>query len=467
MPAPAFGFGPEETDVRSLRLALAALVLTAGALAAQAVPEGSPAARVDRGYRRTPTFRLDPFRHAMIPHWGFVFSAGASAENNTLNMADVGALLYLKCGDVSASGFGPISGRLMEAVTGGEPCPGPDSLLTGDMLDALGLIPDGSGLSLASGGEGGFYLGGPFGGHLSLGLSLQGRAYAAGRLDDSFVSLARDGNGGRQDFSLGTSGGAGLATAELGAHTVLRFASLGSEDGPDLSLGLGGRYIRPVYFARAAATLANGGTIRVTGDTIAANVGVRIEQTDSAINPTQGKGSIAGDFLVRLSWPTSGFALEAMVANLGKVTVEGVGIRSDTLQIATTTITDVGEALDSFNLDSTKVTDTVQVTLPRIVRFTASAWANRFLQLDVSATLPVKGDFASPLAVDVGTTWRLVRTVPLRAGVVLGGNQGIGFTGSLAIEGRNMFLQIMGQSLGGFFRSAKGSGGRLELGTFF
>ncbi|HLB36592.1 MAG TPA: hypothetical protein VJL31_08500 [Gemmatimonadales bacterium] len=440
--------------MRSLRIALASLLLATGALTAQAVPEGSPAAKVDRGYRRTPTFRLDPFRHAMIPHWGFVFSAGASVENNTLSFADVRALLYLKCGPVGNFGFADL-------------CDGPDSLLTGDMLDALGLIPEGSGLKVSGGGEGGFYLGGPLGGHLSLGLSLQGRGYGAGHLDDSFVSLARDGNGALQDFSLGDSRGAALATAEIGAHTVLRFSSLGSEDGPDLSLGFGGRYIRPIYLVRAFSTLANGGAIRVTGDTIAASVGVRIEQTDSAINPTSGKGSIAGDFLVRLSWPTSGFALEAMVANLGKVTVTGVGIRSDTLQIATTTITDVGDALDSFNLDSAKITQDVQITLPRIVRFTASAWANRFLQLDVSATMPVTGDFASPLAVDVGTTWRLIRTIPLRAGVVLGGNQGIGFTSSLAIEGRNMFFQVMGQSLGGLFGNATGVGARLELGTFF
>ena len=445
--------------MRSLRIALASLLVATASLTAQAVPEGSQAAKVDRGYRRTPTFRLDPFRHAMIPHWGLVFSAGATAENNTLSFADVSALIYLKCGPVTGN-------RLFEAFTG-DACPGPDSLLTGDMLDALGLIPQGSGLKVDGGGEGGVYLGGPFGGHLSLGLSLQGRGYAAGHLDDSFVALARDGNGALQDFSLGTSRGTALATAELGAHTVLRFSSLGSEDGPDLSLGFGGRYIRPVFLVRAFSTLNNGGTIRITGDTIAANVGVRIEQTDSAINPTSGKGSIAGDFLVRLSWPTSGFALEALVANLGKVTVTGVGIRSDTLQIATTTITDVGDALDSFNLDSAKITQDVQVTLPRIVRFTASAWANRFLQLDVSATMPVTGDFASPLAVDVGTTWRLIRTIPLRAGVVLGGNQGIGFTGALAIEGRNMFFQVMGQSLGGLFRNATGVGARLELGTFF
>ena len=109
----------------------------------------------------------------------------------------------------------------------------------------------------------------------------------------------------------------------------------------------------------------------------------------------------------------------------------------------------------------------MKVTLPRLVRFTASSWANRILQIDLSATMPVTGDFESPLGVDIGTTWRFIRTLPLRAGVVLGGSQGIGYTGGIAIEGRNMFLQIAAQSLGGFLKSATGAGARLELGLFF
>ena len=44
----------------------------------------SQASRVDMGYRRFSSFRVDPFRHVMIPHWGLVVSAGASAENTVL-----------------------------------------------------------------------------------------------------------------------------------------------------------------------------------------------------------------------------------------------------------------------------------------------------------------------------------------------------------------------------------------------
>jgi hypothetical protein len=426
-----------------MKRAVLSLVLglpLAGSLAAQAVPEGSQAARVDPAYRRTPTFRLDPFRHAVIPHWGFVFSAGAFGENNTLNLADGRAILYLQ---------------------------GKDSLLAGDVLDILGLIPDGKGLKGSGLGEGGLYLGGPFGGHFSLGLSAQGRGYGSFQLDDNFVALLRDGNGARQAFSLGNSKGAGLITAEGGAHAVLRFGPVGSEDGVHVNLGFGARYIRPMAFARARSTAANGGVIRITGDSVVANIAVEFAHTPDPDSTLRGKASVAGDFLLRLTWPTSGFALEAMVANIGTVTVHRVETESKSFKVQTTSFNEVKDSLDSFDRTSVKTTGDLKVTLPRIVRFTASAWANRILQVDASATLPVHGDFDSPLAVDLGTTWRLIRTLPLRAGIVLGGDQGIGFTGGLAVEGRNLYLQFMGQSLGGLFRNATGVGGRFELGLFF
>lgn len=426
--------------MRRASLALLGLVLGAGGLRAQAVPEGSQASRVQPAYRRTPTFRTDPFRHAMIPHWGFVISVGGSGENNTLSFADARALVFLADND---------------------------SLAAGDVLDILNLVPQGRGITGRASGEGGFYLGGPFGSHFSLGLSAQGRGYGAFQLDDDFIALIRDGNGARQDFSLGDSKGIGLATAEGGAHAVLRFGPLGSEDGVHLNVGFGGRYIKPVFFARARSTVANGGVIRITGDSVIANVAVEMAHTPELDSTIAGSPGIAADFLVRLTWPTSGFALEAMVANIGNLTINYVETEQRAFNVRTTSIQEVLDSLESF--DSTAVKDTVDVDikLPRIVRFMASAWANRILQVDVSATLPVTGDFEQPMAVDIGTTWRFIRVLPLRAGLVLGGHQGLGFTGGFAIEGRNTFLQVNGQTLGGLFRRATGAGVRVELGLFF
>jgi hypothetical protein len=421
-----------------------AAVIAAGALlagtrgAAQTVPDGSQASKTQQAYRRTPSFRNDPFRHVSIPHWGFVFSSGASAANNALNLSDMRAVKYLS---------------------------DQDSLRKADALDLINLVPRGAGLRASAQGEGGFYLGGPFGSHLSFGISARGSGYGSFHIDDQAVSLLRDGNGTGANFSLGTSKGGGLATAEGGAHAIIRLGPMGSPDGVRVNLGFGGRYLRPGFYARAGSTLSNGGTILITPDSIAANVAVEELHTPDLKQTIKGSGHVA-DFLLRLEWPTQGLAIEAMVANVGKVRIPGVERRTANINVNSTNLVSVSDALDTASF-AVKDTIVVNATMPRIVRFSASSWANKILQLDISATLPVTGEFDSPLFVDLGTTWRLIRTIPLRAGVVLGGNQGLGYTGAIAIEGRTMFLQLAAQSLGGFARKATGVGARLELGLFF
>ena len=430
--------------MKRLLLAAAASIAAVSAAGAQTIPEGSQAAKVQSAYRRTPSFRIDPFRHVSIPHWGFVASAGASGGNNTLNASDVGAFMFLN---------------------------DRDSLTISTFIDAMGLIPRGSGLTGFGQGEAAFYLGGPFGGHVSFGVQARGTGYGAFQLDDGAVSLLRDGNGTRTDFSLGSTKGIGLATAEGGAHTIIRLGPMGSVDGVKVNLGFGVRYLRPAAFARFRSLIANGGTLQVAGDTIKANISVETAITKDPLQTLKdGKNGWATDFLLRLEWPTSGLALEAMVANIGSVNIEHVEISSAGINVNTTSLQEVMDSVSAADSAGFTVRDadaTVNLTLPRIVRFTASAWANRILQIDLSTTLPITGDFETPLAVDIGTTWRFIRTLPLRAGMSIGGTEGIGFSGGLAIEGRTMFFQLGAQSLGGLFRQAKGVGVRVEFGLFF
>ena len=163
-------------------------------------------------------------------------------------------------------------------------------------------------------------------------------------------------------------------------------------------------------------------------------------------------------------------------------TINRYGLRMGTSEIyrVVEAFPEVLDSLDAFPEslypDSTDVqfkefavSDTVdmEITLPRIVRFSGSAWANRILQLDLSATLPVTGDFAAPLTVDLGTTWRFSRTIPIRLGMVFGGDQGVGYTGGIAVEGRNFLMRFAGGSLGGFIKNATGLAGRFEWGFFF
>ncbi len=426
----------------------AALLLTiglvaAGGLKAQAVPDDSPAARLDRGYFRTPLLRVDPFRHVMIPHWGFVVSANAIGINNTLNLKDIGAIIKIE---------------------------NDDELLTSDLMNIAGLIPQGSGAKGNVEANGGLYIGGPFGGSFSLGFSAQGRAYGTFLVDDDVVALLRDGNLERQEFFLGETGGTGLGTAEIGAHAVVRLGPFSSEDGVQVDLGFGGRYIRPVAYVRETGIIDAQNQVLVNFDTVAAYVNLDVRHTDidsTGEYVTNGNGSgIATDFLLRLSWPTSGFAVEAMVGNIGSVTIREVEYETLRFSVETTTLEELTDSLDNADFVSDSIAE-AKVTLPRIVRLSASAWANRILQLDVAATIPAGGEFEMPLAVDLYSTWRFVNSLPLRLGLVLGGHHGIGYTAGIGVETGNFYFQAMGGSYGGLFKNATGVAGLFELGVFF
>jgi hypothetical protein len=408
-------------------------------LAAQAVPETSQAARLDLALRRWPHAGVDPFRHVFWPRWGLAMQVGAMGGNNTLNAEDVGALLLLD---------------------------DRDSLLIGDIVDAFGLVPQGQGVRGLAAGEGGIHFGGPLGGSLSIGVSAQGRGYGTFHIDDDAVRFFRDGNVVNQQFPIGETDGTTLVTAEGGAHLLLHAGPLDSQDGPRVTLGFGGRYLRPIRYARGA--LETNSSVTITDSSIAANITVDTWNPVEAWDPIVKSGSgIAADLLVRMAWPTSGFALEAMVANIGKVTVNDLVHRQLSFNVNTTSLQEVSDSLDAATFDTLGVAESVEVTLPRIVRFAASGWANRILQLDIATTLPVEGEFDQPLQVELGSTWRFLNSLPLRAGVVLGAHQGIGYTGGFGLETPNLLFRVTGSSLGGWFRGAKGAAGRFELGFFF
>jgi hypothetical protein len=433
--------------MKRLSIALAATLVFGGDLLAQAVPEDAQATNVPMAYRRTPQLRVDPFRHVMIPHWGLVVSGGGVVGNNTVSIADVRSLIYLADND---------------------------QLLVGDALDVLSSIPDGEGLRVDGELEGGLYLGGPFGRHVSLGISAKGRSYGIGKVSDGAVSMLREGNAAQQDFDLGDSRGVALGTEELGAHAVVRLGPIASEDGVVLTLGAGARLVKPLFYYNGTTTLDS--RLRATGDTVAAAVTVEtLETTDVEFTVDLGSDVLA-DFMVRLEWPTSGIAVEAMFANIGTVTVDNLERSTWEFQVETTALAEVLDSLDSdlatdgVQFKDLTVQDTVsrEVKVPRIIRFAASAWANRFLQLDVSARLKTTGQvFEYPFEGELGTTWRFIRQLPLRAGLIVGGAQDIGFSAGLGLETRNLFLTLAGRTVGGFLAQGTGVAARLELGFFF
>ena len=392
---------------------------------------------VELGYRRTAFLGLDPFRHAIVPHWGFILAAGAGVENNTVNLQDIGALMLL--------------GRH-------------DSITAGSVIDALGLVPRGQGLQGLARGDGGIYLGTQWGGRVTLGFSAGGRGYGTFLVDDSAVALLRDGNGVQHSFSVGQTHGAALGTAEGGAHALIRFGAIRDEAGLRVILGFGARYLKPLYYARSASAINSIGTIRLTGDSIAAALRLT---TDQAVDAPKVKGSgLVGDFLVRFELPEPGIAFEAMLVNVGTLKLQQVEQRLATFNVSTTSFKIVKDSLDKSKF---RVQDTTAVTvqMPQQMRFALNAWVVPMLQLDAAYTTGVTGDFAAPAMVEVGATLRLIRWLPLRAGIVSAGALGTGLTGGLAIESRVIYLHVDGASLGGSFKQAKGASGRFELGFFF
>lgn len=417
-------------------------------LAAQTVPEDASARRVAMGYRRSPMLGVDPFRHVMIPHWGLVITTGATGGNNAFNLEDIGAITYLDSDD---------------------------EVRVGDVIDALSLIPQGQGLLGTGQAEAGAYLGLSLGSRFMLGISAFGRGYGSFQVDDDAVALLRDGNGARQDFTLGQSHASFVSTGDLGAHAVIR---AGSSNSLQLAVGFGLRLVRPALYFDARSLIDNGGTIRATGDSLSANLAVEILSTvneddafsdfkDRIRGTIDGTSGLLGDVLIRAEWPSSGVALEAMIINVGSsIEFTQVSRRTDSLDVQTTSLDSLRESFDDLDFD---VRDSVSraVTLPRVTRLAASVWANSILQLDLAASGSLGGDLDMPFQVDIGSTVRLVRHIPLRAGLVLGGRQNLGFSGGIGIESRNFLFQLSGQSLGGFMREATGLGGRLDFGFFF
>ena len=417
-------------------LAAAIFALTGSSLTAQAVPEGSQASSVASGYRRPIQLRMDPFRHVLIPHWGFVMSAGGFGGNNSLNVNDARALIQVS-----------------------------DDINSSNVLNAMNLVREGSGLEFDGAAQAGLYLGGPIAGVFSIGLSGMGRAYGFALIPEQAVGFLSSGNVANESFSLANTRAVTLTTAEAGAHATLRFGPLGSEDGVHATLGFGGRMIWPQYYVNVAADPAS--QVTVSGSNASANVTMNVLRSeDVALNTSLGSG-FAADFLVRMEWPTSGLALEAMVANVGSVNLTGLTAEVLSVSVNTASLNEAKDSLDAAAFVDVATDQEATIKLPRIIRFTGSSWANRFLQIDISATLAVHDEFDTPTIVNLGTTWRFISWIPLHAGLEMSGREGLGFTLGIGVETRNILFRLYGGSLGGWVYQAKGGAARVELGVFF
>lgn len=387
--------------------------------------------------RRGSVSGQDPFAHVLTSGWSLVLYGHGAAANSALTLDDLGALVFL-------------ADR--------------DSLRVGDALDALGLIPRGEGLAADGEAGTGFQGGIPVGHGWTVGASMGARGWSTGVADEDAVSLLRDGNADRTEFSLGTTRGDALLAAEVGAHAGWQAGRIVGNDGPQLTFAGGLRWVRPLFYGRARSLLEDGGRIRITPDSVRAKLAVVTAETPSV--QLQG-GGVLGDALVRAAWPESEFAVEASVSGIGAVSIDRVLRRREEVNIATTrldSVVDVVEAL-SFEVRDSVATS---VSPPAALNLTASTWSLPSVQLDVRLKVPMGGDFhRPPPTVGLISTFRPLRMLPLLAGLQLGGHADVGYRVGAGWEGERLFARLSAATGGGFFGGARGVTADVSFGVRF
>lgn len=416
------------TAAGALAVAFVVALAVSGPATAQ---EGEP----DR-YRRSPLMGDDPFAHLLTSRRSIVISGRVGAANSALTLDDVGAITFL-------------AERDRFRVT--------------DALDGLGLVPRGEGLEGAGDGRASVRVGLPVGDSVVLGLGAGAASWASLRLDDDAVALLRDGNADRTEFGLGQTRGDVLLAAELGALAAWRAGRLLGRDGPQISFGGGLRWLRPLYYARSRS-LVGGGRVRVGPDSVRARVAVATAETPS-VEPRG--GGVLFDGLIRAEWPARSFAVEASVTGLGRVGMDGVLQRREEVDIATTRL---DEVVDAFEELSFRVRDTVSASVspPADLHLTASSRALDDVQLDARLGVPLGGDFARPPpSLELLSTWRGIRRLPLRAGLRLGDHTEVAYRLGTGWEGRRFFARVSATSAGGLFGGARGLSGDVSLGVWF
>ena len=417
--------------------ARSALPLAALAWAAAGSVQPISAQAVGDLYRRSTLVGGDPFAHLTVGRRSVTVTTRAAAGNSAIGLNDLGAILLL-------------AER--------------DSLRPTDALDALGLVPRGEGLTGYGEGEARLRLGFPVGRRVTVGVGLQGRGYGSFRIDDDAVTLLRDGNATRSEFTLGRTRGDGLVTAEAGVHAVWRPVDAPGSSGPRLAVGAGVRYVEPLYYGRVRSIVEDLDPILVSGDSVSARVAVATLRTPS--DGASGGGFLA-DLMARLEWPLPGVAVEASVRDLGSVGLDRLVHRQEDVDVSTTRLDDVVDVVESLAFT---VRDTVaaNVSPPLNVALTASVWAWAPAQFDGRLLVPVGGDFdRPPPTAEMLATWRPERRVPIRTGLQLGGRSGVGVRLGLGWETSRFFVQGSAVSSGGFAGGARGLAAGLDMGLWF
>lgn len=389
--------------------ALAALTLVAAPAAAQVGVLDQP-------------FRNDPFQPLLEGRWSFTNYVNVGADNNTLGVGDMVALGYL-ASDFRAS----------------------------DIFLVAGLVPVGEGVRVGSQNRTAVALTFPTGRLLTWGLMGGVRAIAEGQVPDDVTALVRDGMvGDVVTVNLTQLGGEAFVFAEGGLNGVLKLPLLPTPLG-DVTLlaGAGGRYIQALSHSRVGFAGDEGDAISTftlsrKGVTTELNIASPLAEDVLA----EGGSGFAFDLMAGAALGHRA-QLRLAITDLGSAQVN-VGRRAvTTIIMDEVSFVEMSSTADSLATTDTLAAMTREVALPTTLRLDATFRPLNAVGLGFRIAAPVgDGPSLEPLA-QVGLELRPFRVLPLRVGVLGGGDFGTGFFGGIGLDARTLRFDLEVASSGG------------------
>jgi hypothetical protein len=389
--------------------ALAALVVAAAPAAAQVGVLDQP-------------FRNDPFQPLLEGRWSFTHYLNVGADNNTLGVGDMVAIGYL------ASDFRP-----------------------SDIFLIAGLVPVDEGVRVGSQNRTAATLTFPAGRLLTFGITGGVRAIAEGQVPDDVAALVREGMvGDVVTVDLTHLGGEAFVFAEGGLHGLFKLPLVPTPMG-DLTLlaGVGGRYIQAISHSRVGFAGDEGdaiSTFTLTRQGVTTELNIASPLAEDVL--AEGGSGFAFDLMAGAAIGHRA-QLRLALTDLGSAQVN-VGRRAvTTIIMEDVSFVDMSSTADSLATTDTLAAVTRDVALPTTVRVDGTFRPLNAIGLGFRIAAPVgDGPSLEPLA-QAGLELRPFRVLPLRAGILGGGDFGTGFFGGFGIDARTLRFDLEVASSGG------------------
>lgn len=386
-------------------------------------------------------YRNDLFQPLLSGRFSFTHYLSAGADNNTLAVGDLVALGILAEASLGTDipGIGP---------TGGPS--GEDGFRPTDLFLLAGLVPAGEGIRLGTHDRTGLVVTVPTGPLVTVGLMGGVRLLGSGQIPDDLAALARDGVAGDSiTVNLTEMGGEMFGYAEMGANALLNLEVLPTPFG-DISVlaGAGARYVRGLAhlrfgFAGDSGEETSTFTVARTGVSTDLHMSTPIGEEVLA----EGGGGVAMDVMVGATLGHRA-QLRLAVTDLGTAEVT-VGQR----QVTSMELNDV--SFLELGGDSASVTDTLasatrSIALPTTFRADATFRPINMIGIGARIALPMdSAAFAFEPLYQVGLELRLLPALPLRAGMLGGGEFGTGYFAGFGLDTRVFGFELEMASSGG------------------